>query len=539
MSHTTKDKPIEHKEDPVDELVPLHIIRTETVLSRLPVHQLSRNAVVNIHIKRTNSRGERELFWRVSPNADYGHPRQMAYRIDKLIIDRKIYELGRPLPRVIRLQSARQICRDLNIREGKGVNLVRNAMYQNAGALITAELSYKGRDGKLKKLSGAFTRYGVFFIGDTLPGDGGDTAEDVYVILNDPYYTVLNNAIERPLDYGYFASLTTPSAQRWYEIASYKIFAAIEHEYPEAKLLYSEYCMFSGHKRRTTHDAFVKHMYKVHKPHRTSKYIQQVRYQRITDQDGTLDWIIYYVPGERAHAQYNAFSGKKQTVAAASGKDTAGTSTKTSAKQPSPGEQSATLVRVFNHRVHNNESMTPPAKALKQAADLIAAHGFAHAQFIVNFGCDRALEKNWTPDFFGGILAHKTQALDTYAKLERMRRRQEIEEREKQLQEEFETYVRHEVGQIRATLPPDKFAVIEEAVRAELISEGTFPSMLRLGVQMGIDARLKEQIGVPPFEEWRKNASASNLDPAAAEDSDEHTGQTIDASPDGPTEGII
>jgi hypothetical protein len=44
----------------------------------------------------------------------------------------------------------------------------------------------------------------------------------VYLVLNDPYREVLNNAPTRPLDYEYLKTLT-PSAQRFYEIVSYKI----------------------------------------------------------------------------------------------------------------------------------------------------------------------------------------------------------------------------------------------------------------------------------------------------------------------------
>jgi hypothetical protein len=84
-------------EEQLHDLTPLNIIRTETVLSKLPVHQLSKTEVVDVHINKKNGKGELALFWKVSPNAEFGHPRQLAYRIDKLIIDRKISELGKPV----------------------------------------------------------------------------------------------------------------------------------------------------------------------------------------------------------------------------------------------------------------------------------------------------------------------------------------------------------------------------------------------------------------------------------------------------------
>jgi hypothetical protein len=50
------------------DLAPLHVIRTETVLSRLPIHNLSKKGKVRIHISKKNERGELDLYWKVSPN---------------------------------------------------------------------------------------------------------------------------------------------------------------------------------------------------------------------------------------------------------------------------------------------------------------------------------------------------------------------------------------------------------------------------------------------------------------------------------------
>src|SRR5918993_3102507 len=94
------------------DLAPLSVIRTETVLSRLPIHNLAKRGEVNIHITTYNDRGELELNWDVSHSKKFGDARQLAYQLDTLIIDRRIDELGRPLPKVIRLESLRQICNE-------------------------------------------------------------------------------------------------------------------------------------------------------------------------------------------------------------------------------------------------------------------------------------------------------------------------------------------------------------------------------------------------------------------------------------------
>src|SRR5688572_4747216 len=73
-------------------LAPLSIIRTETVLSKLPIHALSKQKSVNIHIAETNDRGKTDLYWDVSPSRNYGEPRQMAYKVDTLVVNRRIDE---------------------------------------------------------------------------------------------------------------------------------------------------------------------------------------------------------------------------------------------------------------------------------------------------------------------------------------------------------------------------------------------------------------------------------------------------------------
>ena len=82
---------------------PLNIIRTETVLSTLPVHNLAKKGTIKIHIEQKNPQGEVKLLWEVSPSRDYGEPRQLAYKLDTTVINRRLDAAGRPLPGIIRL----------------------------------------------------------------------------------------------------------------------------------------------------------------------------------------------------------------------------------------------------------------------------------------------------------------------------------------------------------------------------------------------------------------------------------------------------
>jgi len=79
-------------------LLPLNTIRTESALSRFPIHRLSNRGNVNIEIRETNDEGELKAKWKVSSNSEYGQPGALAYKVDTLAINRKFDEIGRPLP---------------------------------------------------------------------------------------------------------------------------------------------------------------------------------------------------------------------------------------------------------------------------------------------------------------------------------------------------------------------------------------------------------------------------------------------------------
>ena len=222
----------------------LDIIRTETVLSRLPIHNLAKKGNVNIQIIKTTPDGKVELKWIVSYSDRYGQARQLAYKLDTIVINHHIDEQGRPLPKMICLGSLRDIADQLDL--GGDTNKVRRALRQNASAFITAKFEYRGNDGSKKTLEADFTRYSVVFTGEQLPD--GRRADAVYIILNEPYREVLNNAPVRPLDRAYMKTLP-PAAQRFYEIISYKIFSAIKNNYAHAKIAYSDYCTYSAQLR--------------------------------------------------------------------------------------------------------------------------------------------------------------------------------------------------------------------------------------------------------------------------------------------------
>ena len=140
------------------EKLALDIIRTDTVISRLPAHNLFGQGTVNIQINRQDAEGHTKLSWKVSFNSDVGEAGQLAYRLETLIINRRLDDAGRPVPTMIRLGSLSDICQELGINpSGANSNSVKRALQQNAGALISANLSYKATDGGRHKLEATFT----------------------------------------------------------------------------------------------------------------------------------------------------------------------------------------------------------------------------------------------------------------------------------------------------------------------------------------------------------------------------------------------
>ena len=289
----------------------LNRIRVETALSRFPIHRLARKGNVSIDLQRITESGEADFKWEVSYTAKYGQPGPLAYKIDTLIVNRRIDEARRPLPELIRLGSLTDICNEMGmVDSGENRSHIRKALLQNAFAAITAKIRYKTRNGSEKWAEIGYTRYSVIFTGEVLPD--GNQADAVYTILNPPYRDLLNQVEMRPLDYDYLRFLA-PGSQRFYELASFQIFGAIASGRARAKIIYSSYCQHAPQMRYLDFEHVKKQMYKVHLPHRESGYIMKVDYEKTTNKAGEADWEMFYTPGPKAFAEYRAFTNRQIT----------------------------------------------------------------------------------------------------------------------------------------------------------------------------------------------------------------------------------
>lgn len=295
------------------DLIPQNTIRIETALSRFPVHKLARQrGNITIDIKETTSAGEVKTKWEVTYNSKHGQPGPLAYKVDSLVVNRRIDDERPAIPKVIKLGSLSEICRELRMpASGKNTNHVKKALRQNAFAGITAKIIYRATDGAERSIEADFTRYSVIFTGERF--QDGRKANAVYLILNDVYMGILNEAQTRPLDYDYLRDLP-PAAQRFYELIGFQIYAVLKHERPRARLLYSDFCTRAPQTRYWDWEHVRKQMYKVHLPHLKSEYLAKVEFQEQRGEGGELDWIMLYTPGHRALAEFREASKKPRTI---------------------------------------------------------------------------------------------------------------------------------------------------------------------------------------------------------------------------------
>jgi hypothetical protein len=278
----------------------------ETALSRFPIHSLARKGTVTINLQRLNEAGVADFKWEVTYNSKHGQAGPLAYKIDTLVINRLLDQTGRPLPELIRIGSLSDVCRALGTQDtGPNIANLKSAFLQNASAFINAKIRYKTRSGREKWAEMGYTRYSVVFTGEALPD--GTVADAIYIVLNPPYRELLNHVETRPLDYDYLKKLS-PGPQRFYELLSFQIYGAIASGRERAKMRYSDYCKYAPQTRYADFDHVKKQMYKLHVAHRESGYITKVEYEQTTDPEGASDWDMFYTPGPKALAEYEAFT---------------------------------------------------------------------------------------------------------------------------------------------------------------------------------------------------------------------------------------
>lgn len=394
------------------------LIRVDTALSRYPIHRMANRGIISIRIHKKDAKGTTNLLWEVDYSNRYGQPGPLAYKLDTIVINRRIDEAGRPVPKILRLGSLREIAQELDL--GGGTTAVRNALRQNAFAGITAKISYKALDKTERTLEADFNRYSVIFTGERLPN--GQKADAVYLIINDVYAEVLNNSVRRPLDYDYLRDLP-PGPQRFYEIVSYEMLPAIKFS-QRAKLPYSEFCMYSTMTRYFEFDQVKKQMYKIHQPHIKAGYLAKVEYEATVDEEGQPDWNIFYIPGETAKRQQLVFDfgvpyiqRERRKVAPPTPKPNS-REPKTVPELPlMPARnleigKARSLVLKF-YKLRYGHEQEPSERELGEAISYLA-DGEVWAAHLIEFAARQGKEEDGFPNEFGGVKKLVSQAREPY-----------------------------------------------------------------------------------------------------------------------------
>ena len=506
----------------------LDIIRTETVLSRLPIHNLAKKGNVNIQILKTGPDGKVELKWIVSYSDRYGQARQLAYKLDTIVINHHIDEQGRPLPKMICLGSLRDVADQLDL--GGDTNKVRRALRQNASAFITAKFEYRGNDGTKKTLEADFTRYSVVFTGEQLPD--GRRADAVYIILNEPYREVLNNAPVRPLDRAYMKTLP-PAAQRFYEIISYKIFSAIKNDYPHAKIAYSEYCTFSAQLRHFERQPVQDQMAKIIRHHKESGYVTSVKYQSTIDAQNKPDWILYLAPGPRARAEFAAAHGGRKAPKKlgintieqgepqrqSSHSERREFKSERAAPRPTFDPQ---LVAEFTSRGITEKRAQELLLNLKPGQDVIAQ--LEHTDYIVR---NARIPIQNPPGFYIRLIESNTSIPESFETSAKRKAREENEQKERErraaedvrqiLESEYDAYCSTETDRYIQDNAA-AFEAMENAMRIANRERYTTFSQEMIESVAAHEARreLQKQIGLPTLEEfvnWKQQGTDLFLKP--------------------------
>jgi hypothetical protein len=497
---------------------PLNVIRTETVLSRLPIHNLNRRGTFEIKITKKKENGEVDLHWEVSANSEYGEPRQLAYKVDTIVINRLVDLHRRNLPKLLCLGSTREVCLALGMEEG-GTNALnlQKALKQNAGTLIVAKVNYKDKDGLARSLDAAFSRYSVIMRGERLPD--GTFADAIYINFSDIYFEVLKNVPVRPLDFEYLKELP-PSSQRFYEILSYKIFAAFTNSHSVAVLPYSDFCTFSAQTRYYDYEPFRKQMYKIHKPHLDSGYIANLEYKDSKDDEGKRDWLMCYKPGPKARQEYETFNNRKKyseedlayesiyamfdakearkqskaplptKAKIQTAKPKAKTTlTKTAVSLPDNSKandsEALLLVQQFHLLARGVENYQPynGSREQSQAQSLLNNYGKEKAFAIVSFSVKEAKRTNFEMRTFGAIFQYVSDAIAEYEKITKETKRKADEEAKKK--KEFDS----NFARIVASLTPKQYHDLYEQAKQQLLTD--IPSVTAEVVETNLQSLLK------------------------------------------------
>ena len=76
-------------------------------------------------------------------------------------------------------------------------------------------------------------------------------------------------------------------------------------------MLYSEFCTYAPQTRFFDWEQVRPQMYRLHKPHLESGYIETVNYEKLRSEDGAQDWLFTYAAGRKAKGEHTFVTTRK------------------------------------------------------------------------------------------------------------------------------------------------------------------------------------------------------------------------------------
>ncbi len=304
------------------------------------------------------------------------------------------------------------------------------------------------------------------------------------------------------------------------------MFAAIKNGYPTAWFRYTDFCLLAVQKRHDTRRRMQIQMAAVHRPHLTSGYVADVTYRQAPTPDGLLDWIVHYVPGSRARAEFDAFNGRRTPKKPRVSEPFLPPLSARSRRQIRPAAEPATdsampqsarsLAVRFAERRYGASAVQVTATQLRGAqAILDACEGdcdvaSAAIDLAANEGRDG---RSGFPKHLGGVLEGGYVEQARAAREDHVRRRAAVIRREQDQarRDRYEACCRHHAKERLAQLSSDASRRIVDERLPAFIEKYRFFFQLRSWsderIRAWAEPRILEQYGregEPSFDAWSK-----------------------------------
>ena len=302
------------------ELLTPEVIRSEVNLLVFPFFALSRRGLkqrTKTEYRAVVWRGEKrmEILWRVSSSSEYGYPGPFDQRVHKAI-EEIINEMPYPIRNPISF-SIYDLCRRMQLRTSGGSDYrkIKESLERIVATTVKSRGTFyaKGRKQWIDDVFHIYDR--VVFRGEQLPD--GRIADRNYLFLNSWYLENLNARYVRPLDYTFYKSLRSNIAQRLYELLGVKFYGLIRAGYTSLGYRYSTLCQLLPLTRQRYLSRARQILDPAHEELLRADFLEDVQWVDATPSEAESaedveslagDWLITYVPGERARAEVEQYA---------------------------------------------------------------------------------------------------------------------------------------------------------------------------------------------------------------------------------------